>query len=176
MSRGEDPDAPRRLYYVAMTRARQTLALMCFERPHLLQAILRDHPSVLHRPPVAALQPPPEMTTRYQRLSLRDVDLSFAGRYQASSPVQSAIAALSPGDPLRVRTTQQPWLLLDHTGTVIGRLAKGYAPPADKRLRSATVAAVVARRRADSEPQYQDALRCEAWEVVVPELVFQREG
>ena len=51
VGRGEDPDAPRRLYYVAMTRARQTLALTCFERPHSLRAILRDHPSVLHRPP-----------------------------------------------------------------------------------------------------------------------------
>ena len=28
LSRGEDPDAPRRLYYVAMTRARHTLALV----------------------------------------------------------------------------------------------------------------------------------------------------
>ena len=31
VDRGEDPDAPRRLYYVAMTRARQTLALVRFQ-------------------------------------------------------------------------------------------------------------------------------------------------
>ena len=31
VNRGEDPDAPRRLYYVAMTRARQTLALVRFQ-------------------------------------------------------------------------------------------------------------------------------------------------
>ncbi|MDE0388708.1 MAG: RecQ family ATP-dependent DNA helicase, partial [Rhodospirillales bacterium] len=30
----EDPDAPRRLYYVAMTRAKQTLALARFDGPH----------------------------------------------------------------------------------------------------------------------------------------------
>ena len=116
------------------------------------------------------------MTSCYRRLSLRDVDLGFAGRQPADHPVQRAIAALSPGDALQVRTTQQPWLLLDRAGSVIGRLAKGYTPPADMRLRSATAVAVVARRRADSEPQYQDALKGEAWEVVVPELVFQREG
>ena len=176
LSRGEDPDAPRRLYYVAMTRARQTLALTCFERPHALQAVLHAHPSVLHRSPVTLPPPAPEMTTRYQRLSLRDVDLSFAGRQPASNPVQRAITALSPGDPLRVRTTQQPWLLLDRAGNVVGRLAKGYTPPAAMRLRSATVLAVVARSRTDSEPQYQDTLKCDEWEVVVPELVFQREG
>ncbi len=176
LSRGEDPDAPRRLYYVAMTRARQTLALTCFERPHSLQAVLRDHPSVLYRPPVALPPPTPEMTTRYQRLSLRDVDLSFAGRQPANHPMQRAITALLPDDPLRVRTTQQPWLLLDRAGNVVGRLAKGYAPPDAMRLQSATVLAVVTRSRADSEPQYQDTLKCEKWEVVVPELVFQRAG
>ncbi len=175
-SRSEDADAPRRLYYVAMTRARQTLALMCFNESHPFQATLRDHPSVLHRPPVVVPPPTPEMTTRYQRLSLRDVDLSFAGRYQAGHSVQRAIASLSPGDPLQVRTTQRPWVLLDRAGNVVGRLAKGFEPPTGMQYRSATVLAVVARQRADSEPQYQDALRCDTWEVVVPELVFQREG
>ena len=176
ISRGEDADAPRRLYYVAMTRARQTLALTCFDEPHPFQATLHDHPSVLHRPPVAGLSPTPEMTTRYQRLSLRDVDLSFAGRYRANDPVHRAITALSPGDPLRVRTTQQPWQLLDRTGTVVGRLAKSYTPPPAMRLRTATVLAIVMRRRSDSGPQYQNALKCEEWEVMVPELVFQRAG
>ena len=176
LSRGEDPDAPRRLYYVAMTRARQTLMLTCFSESHPFQSTLRNHPSILYRPPVAVPPPTPEMTTRYQRLSLRDVDLSFAGRYQASKPVHRATAALSPSDPLRVSTTQQPWTLLDHTGNVVCRLAKGYKPPTSMRLQSATVLAVVARRRSDSEPQYQNALKCEEWEVVVPELVFQRAG
>ena len=176
LSRGEDPAAPRRLYYVAMTRARQTLMLTCFSESHPFQSTLRNHPSILHRPPVVVPPPTPEMTTRYQRLSLRDVDLSFAGRYRANDPVHRAIAALSPGDPLRVRTTQQPRQLLDRTGNVVGHLAKGYKPPTAMRLRSATVLAVVTRNRADSEPQYQDTLKCEEWEVVVPELVFQHAG
>ena len=176
LSRGEDADAPRRLYCVAMTRARRTLTLMRFNESHPFQATLHDHPSVLHRPPVAVPPPTPEMTTRYQRLRLRDVDLSFAGRYQANAPVHRTITALSPGDSLRVRTTQQPWRLLDRTGNVVGRLAKGYTPPSAMRLQSAMVLAVVARRRSDSEPQYQNALKCEEWEVVVPELVFQSTG
>ena len=48
---GEDPDEARRLYYVAMTRARQTLALLRFEGPHRLQETLLDRPRVLHREP-----------------------------------------------------------------------------------------------------------------------------
>ena len=175
--RNEDVDAPRRLYYVAMTRARQTLSLTCFDGPHhSLLAALSDHPSVLHRRPVARPPRTPEITAHYRRLSLRDVDLGFAGRQQADHPVQRAISTLSPGDPIQVRTTQRPWVLLDHAGNVVGRLAKSYKPPTAMQLRSATVLAIVTRSRADSEPQYQDTLKCEKWEVVVPELVFQRAG
>ena len=46
---GEHPDEARRLYYVAMTRARQTLALMHFEESHRLQKTLLGKPCVLHR-------------------------------------------------------------------------------------------------------------------------------
>ena len=75
-----DGDAPRRLYYVAMTRAKQTLTLARFPGPHQLQDALRDAPSVLHRQPPDALPPPvPELARLYRRLSLRDVFLSFRG-------------------------------------------------------------------------------------------------
>ena len=39
----------------------------------------------------------------------------------------------------------------------------------------ATVMAVATWDRESSEPQYQDRLRCDIWEVVVPELVFEPE-
>ena len=44
VGQGEDTDAPRRLYYVAMTRARQTLTLARFPGRHHLQDALRDNP------------------------------------------------------------------------------------------------------------------------------------
>ena len=77
---GEDPDAPRRLYYVAMTRARYILTLVRFPGPHRLQDALRDTTSVLHRQESVSLPPAaPELARLYRRLSLRDVFLSFAG-------------------------------------------------------------------------------------------------
>ncbi len=48
VGRGEDSDAPRRLYYVAMTRARKTLALARLPGPHSFQDVLRGSSSVLH--------------------------------------------------------------------------------------------------------------------------------
>ena len=76
---GEDSDAPRRLYYVAMTRARQTLALMRLPGRHRFQdASLNTSAALLQREPVALPRPAPELVQRYQRLSLRDVFLASA--------------------------------------------------------------------------------------------------
>ena len=193
--RGEDADAPRRLYYVAMTRARQTLALARFgdrqgmERPnfvgepaapayagrsHPLPHAFPDGGAFLHRSPGVALPEAPELARRYRRLGLDDVYLSFAGRCHPRHPVHRAIAALSPEDPLEVRVDEQGrWNLLDGSGTAVGRLAASFEPPAGTRPGAATVLAVVAWSREASEPRYRAGLRCDAWEVVVPELVFE---
>ena len=101
---GEDSDAPRRLYYVAMTRARQTLALMRLPGRHRFQdASPNTSSALLQREPVALPRPAPELVRRYQRLSLRDVFLGFGGYRGQEHPVHAAIAALSPGDPLQAR-------------------------------------------------------------------------
>ena len=48
-AQGEDADAPRRLYYVAMTRARLTLTLAETGNSNPFLPVLRAHPSVLVR-------------------------------------------------------------------------------------------------------------------------------
>ena len=194
VDKGEDPDAPRRLYYVAMTRARKTLALVRFQGTKPQQGSTRpnfarepappvysrvtpmpfafpNNGSVLHRP--SGVLPPgvPELARRYR---LPRPDVGFAGRRHANHPVHRAIAALSPGDPLEVRVDEQGrWNLLDESGTAVGRLAKGFEPPPGTRYGSANVLAVIGRNREASEPEYQDYAQCETWEVVVPELVFE---
>ena len=175
---GEDADAPRRLYYVAMTRARQTLALARFPGPHPLLESLRGTPSVLRRrEPVNFPPAAPELARHYRRLSLRDVFLSFAGYRGPGHPVHRAIAALSPGDLLQVRVESDRWELLDRSGTVVGQLAGSFRPPAaNLRCAFATVMAIVGWDRERSEPEYRDRLHCDAWEVVVPELVFEPDS
>ena len=171
---GEDADEPRRLYYVAMTRARQTLVLARFNRRHKLQDALARHLSVTHR---KAAQLPPSsaaIESHYVRASLQDVDLGFAGRRRAGDPIHNAIAALSPGDPLKVRVGKYgQWELLNRVGRVVGRLAKSFRPPPRKCCRSAEVLAIVGWSREASDPDYRESLRCDSWEVIVPELVFK---
>ena len=194
----EDPDAPRRLCYVAMTRARQTLALVRFEgshsqpdaswpgfvrepsmppyagRSHPLSDGLLDCDSVLLRPPGGLLPDAPELVRQYRWPGLDEVNLGFAGRRHRGDRVHRAIAALSPGDPLEVRVdARERWELLNRSATVVGRMSRKFRPSAGTRCVSAAVHAVVSWSRDASEPEFQDGLKCDHWEVVVPELVFE---
>ena len=176
VGRGEDRDAPRRLYYVAMTRARQTLALVRLPGRHPFHDSLQRSPSVLCRPASVDLPAPaPELSRRYRRLSLGDVFLSFAGYQLPDSPVHEAIATLLPGDRLQVRPGSNRWELLDSHGIVVGQLARSFTPPADMRCAFASVLAIATWDRESSDPTYRERLRSDVWEVVVPELVFEPE-
>ncbi len=173
-SRGEDADAQRRLYFVAMSRARQTLTLARFPGAHPFQNALRNSPSVLHRQAPVKLPPAtPELARSYRQLGFSDVYLSFAGGRPPGHQVHGAIAALSAGDPLQVRGEERRWELLDGNGTVVGLLARGFKAPPEMCCTSAKVLAIATWSREYSEPQYQSRHRCDTWEVVVPKLVFE---
>ncbi|MDD9963334.1 MAG: RecQ family ATP-dependent DNA helicase [Gammaproteobacteria bacterium] len=197
--RNEDPDAWRRLYYVAMTRAKKTLALASITGPGHPPAVgtepasgpgtlqvrdqrvtrwnrqgpireLRGHACVLHRPPTNLPPAPPELDHRRTALTLKDVNLGFPGRRPAADPIHAAIRRLKPSDPLYLRTDQGPWELTTREGQVVTRLARSYLPTGQ--FHSARVHAIVGWQQDDSEPEYQQGLRCDEWEVVVPELVL----
>ena len=180
---GEAPDETRRLYYVAMTRARETLALVRFEESHRLQEALLGKPCILHRANTqgsrfAELHPiSEELKFHFVELSLHDVDLGFAGRQWPRHPIHDAIATLRPGDPLQTRiATNNRWELLNQNGLVVGRLASRFEPPANTRCRLAKVLAVVRWSREASKPEYHNSLQCDAWEVIVPELIFEPDS
>ena len=192
---GEDPDAWRRLFYVSMTRARKTLALARFDTPNHttlsgaggVDRLVRDQiagtttgvpipelrgqSAVVHRSTMVSGTVPAELNRRHQTLGLADIHLSYPGRFDSQRLIHEAIRQLSPGDQLTVRSSTDPWQLAGPTGHPIGQLAKQYQPPG--RVRSARVHAIVNWKREDSEPAYREGLRCEAWEVVVPEFVFE---
>ena len=169
----EDPDASRRLYYVSMTRARHTLGLSYIGDPNPFQKSLRDNPAVVWREPVESPPPEPELARRYRQLSLGDVYLSFAGNKPPDHRMHQALADLSPGDELTVQQQSEPWELLDQKGIVVGRLAAGFQPPDKMVCTSASVWAIATWKRSYSDAEYQEQLKCDTWEVVLPELIFE---
>lgn len=172
VNQNEDPDAPRRLYYVAMTRARQRLALARLPRPHPFQDALQDNPAVQWRDPVTLPPPTPDLARRYRRFGLRDVYLSYAGYKPLGHPTHRAIAQLAPGDQLQVRQHSDRWELRNSEGVVVGTMASRFEAPADMRCTDATVFAIATWSRDRSDPQYRPRLENDTWQVVVPELVF----
>ncbi|MDE0663696.1 MAG: RecQ family ATP-dependent DNA helicase [Candidatus Dadabacteria bacterium] len=170
----KDADENRRLYYVAMTRAKKTLTLMRLGKSNRLQEPLRGNLSVVEREPVALSGKHDEKLRICRvRLTLREVNIGFAGYRSAGHPLHRSISALSHGDLLETRVVNERWCLLDGSGVVVGQLAKKFKPPEGMRCVGATVFAVVVRDREDSDPEYRKNMSCDRWEVIVPELLFE---
>jgi ATP-dependent DNA helicase RecQ len=171
-SSGEDRDAPRRLLYVAMTRARQTLSLARLDHGSKMINELLESKTVFKRVRHEQLSVT-NLERKYERLGLADVDLGLAGRFDVHMPIHRAIAALKPGSPLELRLERERWVIAQSDGLTVGRLSAAYNPPPGMVCISAQVFAIVAWYRGDSKPEYQSLSRCEKWEVVIPQLVFE---
>lgn len=65
------------------------------------------------------------------------------------------------------------WELLAGNEMVVGQLARNFAPPAGASRVRAAVMAIVAWDAERSEPEHRRGLHSEAWEVVVPEMIFE---
>ena len=172
--KSEEPDSERRLYYVAMTRAKKTLTLARFPGNHWIQDSMRGQNSVVQRE-IPDLPPPvKEMRFLKKRLTPKDVDLSFAGRQDEDAIVHKLIGELHTGSNLYIETgVHGRWTITNRKGREVGRFAKNYEPPKNMRVRSAEVYAILVRKREQSDPEYQDMINCDKWEVVLPELIYE---
>jgi ATP-dependent DNA helicase RecQ len=172
---GEDALAERRLYYVAMTRARQTLALCRMAGAGFADELTRL-PAVLVRAPAMIDQLPPGLSRRFELLGLADVDMDFAGR-DKDPAIRRALAQLRHGDELVLEalSEQARWLVKTRIGQIVGRTATNYQLPAG-RIVTARVAAIGVRRLQDVTAEWQPRMAVDAWEVVLPELVLEPES
>lgn len=168
----EDADSSRRLYYVAMTRAKQTLFLVQQGQPNTLLHNLSDDPAILRRSKTALPAARAELHRKYLCLSQAEIDLGYSGRYESNHAVHQRIAALEAEDPLLLKRSDKTWELTNLDGESVCRLSKSFSPPDGKQFFSAKVVSVIVRQKEDSEPEYQDRLRCDRWEVVIPELIY----
>lgn len=170
-----DSEEERRLFYVGMTRARETLCLMRradVRNPHLplldgIDYVVcadtgRADQRVLHR----------QRTV----LGLGDLHIDFAGRQPATAAVHRAMAALRPGDAVTLRaagSTTDRVSVLSADGTVIARLSEAasrhwsYLISAVEQVR---VYAVVRRHRKDCAEAWRSQLKTESWELPVIEI------
>jgi ATP-dependent DNA helicase RecQ len=163
-----DQDDERRLLYVAMTRARQTLTLMRAEggrNPYLVD--LGTVHGVQDRLPPVRPQHRVALESRYVMLGPASLDIGYAGREAPAHPVHCAIAALEPGDAVEVKGR----LVYSTSGQVVGRLA---ASMNEIPLQGghATVTEVMVRTRFHTPEEYRPSLRADQWETPLVEVKF----
>ncbi len=156
----------RRLLYVSMTRAKETLTL--FRADALGNVFLGDLDAVESVDVVRPGAVPsfrPELRTRYRALSPADVDIGFAGRHSDGHRVHGDIARLAPGDAVEIRGRE----LITEDGHVVGKLSKSASLSGGNY--AAKVTSVMMRAREQTPPPYLESVQVDRWEVVLVEAV-----
>ncbi len=172
-SRNEDADAPRRLFYVAMTRAKYSLTLLT-DGPHPF--VRPDGQSILPRTVAPDTEALPRARLRYIPPDPKLVDLSFAGRLPEGHLSLAAIATARPGDPVTLFRDGERWQVRDRQGRTLARLSRAFIQPEGTTFLRGEVAAVLRWRKEDGNEDYDHLLRHDEWEVVLPELVFKGDA
>ncbi|WP_230411857.1 RecQ family ATP-dependent DNA helicase [Denitromonas iodatirespirans] len=169
---GRDDDE-RRLYYVAMTRARCSLTLCAViggQHPFVSAMdglVLRSRPE--------AKPPEPGMTHRVWCADPEKVVLSWPGYFVPGAPIHRALAALDVGSPLTLRRRSngsEGWEIAETAGMAVGRMSSKFNPPAGA-IVAVRVAAVLVRQARERE---QGRVKCSSWELVLPEIEYCTEA
>jgi ATP-dependent DNA helicase RecQ len=162
--RGDDE---RRLFYVAMTRARQTLTLCeTIGGQHAFVKDTGDLPLRTRPGPSAETEIRP---TRWMCLNPRHIYLSWPGTFGACHPIHQTIAGLELGDPLMLRTRRDGkpgWELADSQGIAVGRMSAKFSPPPGEILAVRVAAILVRHKKPD------DRVKVPHWELVLPEFEY----
>jgi len=156
-----------------MTRAKETLCLMQRSdlRNPFLAEITGDH--LLART-VNPLAQTGSLGRQYVILGMKDVDLSYAGRFDESHSIHRHLARLNTGSKLSMDNHNGKVVLKDQDKIVaaLSKYAAEFWSPRISVVESVTVLAMIRRYRNDSEESYQSRCKVEQWELPLVEVVF----
>ncbi|TVT56600.1 MAG: RecQ family ATP-dependent DNA helicase [Azoarcus sp. PHD] len=153
----------RRLYYVGMTRAEETLTLCEFSSGNVFSqsivgSLTAQEFSGHHDP---------ELDIQYQTLSLKDIDIGYPGRFAAEAPIHDAIRRIEPGARLEFEKDGERYAIKSN-GHILGRTSKSFQLELDEPV--CEVAGIVTRFAEDNEKGFQGSTKCARWEIVVPRI------
>ena len=172
--RTPEDEEERRLYYVGMTRARETLCLFARRdqgNPHIR---LLESDAVLRRPGTPGDEIPRGLIQRrYVCLGMRDLFLDFPGRYPAGAPIHAHLARLQNGQRLVAREKGGKIDLVDDAGYTVARFSNQARESWRERLGGIQEIRVLAvLRRLQTDSKNQGSCRCAQWELPLVEVVY----
>ena len=172
----QDSPEERRLYYVGMTRAQETLTL-CegIDAPNPFSSRLTGA-ALVRCPQPLALPATTGLANKYRSLSLAEVDLGFAGRLSAPAPIHALLDQVGCGQPLDLVENGGKYVLkFPGTNVILGRLSRNFALPATSANVQACVETVIRRYREQSDTSFADSIKVDQWYVVIPALTWSPE-
>jgi len=170
----------RRLFYVAMTRARRSMTLLEIAGSRNPHPQLLDEASVLRRPGERSPGPLPVWLAdvRYKVLPLGDIDLDFAGRHPAAHPIHRLLARIVTGARLQARAVNGRVILL-YGGKAVARLSRTGSEkwiPVLRHHAHLRVIGALRRFRTDCQAAYGKIVRADVWEVPWIEIAYRHEA
>ncbi len=164
----------RRLLYVAMTRAKETLCLLQrkdLNNPYpgsLKGNFVLQHSSDEEASHLISLE-----NKQYTILGLKDFDLSYAGSCTEKHPVHQVLSSLTVGSEVELHN-QNGKVIVRKNDLIITMLSKKSQQQWQNQLRhiqSARIIAMISRYKTDSEEEYQSRCKVEQWEVPMIEVI-----
>ncbi|MCY4208891.1 MAG: RecQ family ATP-dependent DNA helicase [Roseovarius sp.] len=174
---GKHADEQRRLYYVAMTRARQTLCLLNGGANPFIPHRAGAMESVLHHREYAMPGELPNAVHRiYRKSNHGDVVLGYGGYLTSGEKRHCGLLSARTGDNVKLTHVRNGgrsgWYIKNDDGVFIGKMARKFKPPDGYACRKARIAWLIGRDRAKSvEAGYREP-KNDKWPVVIPEFVF----
>ncbi|MCW2239067.1 RecQ family ATP-dependent DNA helicase [Azospirillum canadense] len=179
----EEAEEERRLFYVGMTRARETLCLLRrgdARHPHLP---LLDRLDLDRAAAQAADRADPALLNRRRHvIGLGDLYIGFAGRLPPGDWTHQALAALRPGDRVSLDApadAQRRVSVRTADGVTVARLSTAaserWARLAPS-IAQARVLAMVKRNRTDDAEEWRDRVQVTAWEIPILEVWTNAAG
>ncbi|MEN8167171.1 MAG: ATP-dependent helicase, partial [Pseudomonadota bacterium] len=172
-------EAERRLYYVAMTRARETLCLFQLAQGKTGFAANMDGDYLLRREGVVDGDIPTEaLGRRYTVLGMQDINLGYAGRKGAHDPIHAVLSQLEVGDSLDAKLSGGKILLMRGNLPVasLSNSAGEVWRERLERLESIRVLAMVRRTAQDEEEVFRRSCWVAEWEVPLVEIISIEAG
>ncbi|MCP4341991.1 MAG: RecQ family ATP-dependent DNA helicase [Desulfobulbaceae bacterium] len=171
--RGDEAEEERRLFYVAMSRARETLSLFSMsnaKNPHNLMV----NGEFVQTRSVDSFGGVPLSVYKYALLGMDDLFIDFAGMKKEEHSSRKAISGLKVGEDIWFKCTDKAIELVNKVGIPVGRLSKSAKNKWSKSLmevEKAKVVVIVRRYKEDNSDEAQQE-RCfgEKWEVPLVEL------
>jgi ATP-dependent DNA helicase RecQ len=166
----------RRIMYVAITRAEETLCLL--KIPKKANPFLKEIQGKFCLPLTCRehFEISEHTYRRYELLGLDEIYLDYAGRFPQSHPIHDHLATLQAGQCVSFFRNNSKLEIHDGEGRCLAQLSNEGSNKWRKRLEliiDVRVAAVLKRHRDDPDEGFQKWILADEWELPLLEVIYE---